>query len=88
MENEELSAPTSRTVQRIMAAACAGFEHDCRQARKGLRVSMAVNVFGMGTLIPNNLADDVEDANTTQPGENHASFSLEATGFLGRAAAA
>lgn len=49
----------------LMEAASAGFEHDCRQARRGLRVSMAVNVFGIGTLIPNNWAsEDAPEANS------------------------
>ncbi len=47
-----------------MEAASAGFEHDCRQARRDLRMSVAVNVFGIGTLIPNNSAsEDAPQAN-------------------------
>lgn len=39
----------------------AGFELDCRQARRGFKVSMAVKVFGVGSLLPNNLAGGESD---------------------------
>lgn len=45
----------------IMDEACAGFEYDCRQARRGFKVSIAVKIFGVGTLLPNNLVGDERD---------------------------
>ncbi|MNI06798.1 hypothetical protein D3C73_597920 [compost metagenome] len=43
-----------------MEKAHAGFEFDCQQACRALKVCIAVNVFGVGTLLPNALplADD------------------------------
>ncbi|MDR7054277.1 hypothetical protein J2W70_001627 [Pseudomonas koreensis] len=58
MKNSKVSALTSEHFQRLMEHAYAGFELDCKQACRGLKVSMAVNVFGLGTLMPNNFADD------------------------------
>lgn len=58
MEKTKLSRPTSNFFESVMEKACASFEADCSQARRGLRVSMAVKVFGVGTLIPNNLGDE------------------------------
>lgn len=40
-----------------MADALAGFEMDCKMACRGMKVSMAVKVFGVGTLLPNDLSD-------------------------------
>ena len=40
-----------------MANALAGFEMDCKMACRGMKVSMAVKVFGVGTLLPNDLSD-------------------------------
>ena len=61
MNNVKVSSLAIEPFGHLMEAASAGFEHDCRQARRGLRMSVAVNVFGIGTLIPNNSAS--EDAN-------------------------
>lgn len=58
MKNSKVSALTSDYFQHLMEQASAGFELDCKQACRGLRVSMAVKVFGMGTLLPNNFADE------------------------------
>ena len=41
--------------EQSMQAALAEFEVDSRQACRALRVSIAVNVFGVGTLLPNEL---------------------------------
>lgn len=40
-----------------MSHAVAGFDVDSRLACRGLQVSMAVKVFGVGTLLPNDLSD-------------------------------
>ena len=40
-----------------MANALAGFEMDCKMACRGMKVLMAVKVFGVGTLLPNDLSD-------------------------------
>ncbi|MCW8277887.1 hypothetical protein IMF27_21815 [Pseudomonas sp. PCH199] len=45
----------------LMDEASAGFELDCRQTCRGMKVSLAVNVFGIGTVLPNNLADQQND---------------------------
>lgn len=58
MKNSKVSALTSEHFQRLMEHAYAGFELDCKQACRGLKVSMAVNVFGLGTLLPNNFAEE------------------------------
>lgn len=39
-----------------MRHALSAFEADSTAACRALKVSMAVNVFGVGTLLPNNLA--------------------------------
>lgn len=78
MKNSKVSALTSEHFQRLMEHAYAGFELDCKQACRGLKVSMAVNVFGLGTLLPNNFAEEtavppadehpaVDDALPTMP---------------------
>lgn len=38
-----------------MKKALSGFESDSRLACRGLQVSIAVHVFGVGTLLPNDL---------------------------------
>lgn len=58
MKSSKVLALTSEHFQRLMEHAYAGFELDCKQACRGLKVSMAVNVFGLGTLLPNNFADE------------------------------
>ena len=50
MKNSKVLALTSEHFQRLMEHAYAGFELDCKQACRGLKVSMAVNVFGLGIL--------------------------------------
>lgn len=65
MKSSKVLALTSEHFQRLMEQASAGFELDCRQACRGLKVSMAVNVFGLGTLLPNNFADEI----TVQPSD-------------------
>ena len=67
MKSSKVLALTSEHFQRLMEQASAGFELDCRQACRGLKVSMAVNVFGLGTLLPNNFADET----TVQPWDEH-----------------
>jgi hypothetical protein len=64
MKNVKVSSLAIEPFGHLMEAASAGFEHDCRQARRGLRMSVAVNVFGIGALIPNNSAsEDAPQAN-------------------------
>ncbi|MDR6162561.1 hypothetical protein [Pseudomonas fluorescens] len=67
MKSSKVLALTSEHFQRLMEQASAGFELDCRQACRGLKVSMAVNVFGLGTLLPNNFAEET----TVQPPVDH-----------------
>ncbi|MBC3209435.1 hypothetical protein HU755_21760 [Pseudomonas sp. SWRI111] len=71
MKNSKVSTLTSHHFEQLLEQASAGFELDCKQACRGLRVSMAVNVFGMGTLLPNNFAD--EDT-VSKPTERYASM--------------
>ncbi len=42
-------------LERSLLTALAGFEMDSRQACRALQVSIALNVFGVGTLLPNEL---------------------------------
>ncbi len=39
----------------LFASRLQSFEVEAMRARRGLRVAVAVNVFGVGTLLPNNL---------------------------------
>lgn len=58
MENDvSLSIPVPAQRQKCFAQALSGFELDSRQARRALRVSIAINGFGVGTLLPNDLGD-------------------------------
>lgn len=41
-----------------------GFDAEAQTARRALRVSMALNVFGVGTLLPNDLPHDEGDRAT------------------------
>lgn len=71
--------------QHLMDAACAGFEVDCKQACRGLKVSIAVKVFGMGTLIPNNFADEnVGHKSNSQHEANDAAYVPETPEFARR----
>ena len=58
MKNIKGTPLSSDPFHHLMEEACARFELDCKQACRGLKVSIAVKVFGMGTLIPNNFADE------------------------------
>lgn len=42
---------------KVMDQASAGYALYCRQACRGLKIYMAVHVFGVGTLLPNDLSD-------------------------------
>jgi len=42
-----------------MRHAVTGFEVDSRKARRGLRVAIALNVFGLGTLLANDLPESL-----------------------------
>lgn len=57
MKSNKRSTLTFDPFQHLMDHASAGFELDCKQACRGFKVHMAVKIFGMGRLIPNNLAD-------------------------------
>jgi len=46
--------------------AVSSFEVDSLQACRALRVSMAVNVFGVGTLLPNELGDRADPSRRGQ----------------------
>jgi|GEM_PF-2489513 hypothetical protein len=67
MKSSKVTALTSEHFQRLMEHAYAGFELDCKQACRGMKVSMAVNVFGLGTLLPNNFADETEVPPSDEP---------------------
>jgi len=67
MKSSKVSALTAEHFQRLMEHAYACFELDCKQACRGLKVSMAVNVFGLGTLLPNNFAEET----TVPPADEH-----------------
>ncbi len=71
MKNSKILALTSEHFQRLMEHAYAGFELDCKQACRGLKVSMAVKVFGMGRLLPNNFADEDAVAELDAPSDIH-----------------
>lgn len=53
-------------VARLFSSSLQGFEIDAIRACRGFQVAMAVNVFGVGTLLPNNL---------TEPGAARSSLS-------------
>ncbi len=42
---------------RLFSSTLQGFEIDAIRACRGFQVAMAVNVFGVGTLLPNHLAE-------------------------------
>jgi len=48
VEKSSLSAKT-------FSASLLGFEVDAMNVRRGFQVAMAINVFGVGTLLPNEL---------------------------------
>lgn len=52
-EFETVKPPTK--ADRLFASSLQGFEIDAIRACRGLQVTMAVNVFGVGTLLPNTL---------------------------------
>lgn len=61
MENDTSQfMPVSGDGQRWFSQALSGFELESRQASRALRVSIAINVFGVGTLLPNDLGDRAE----------------------------
>lgn len=46
-------------IERIMTKASDSYELECRVTCRALKVSIAINGFGLGILLPNNLADDI-----------------------------
>lgn len=46
----------------LFASRLQSFEVEAMRARRGLRVAVAVNVFGVGTLLPNNLEHSASKA--------------------------
>lgn len=56
---------------RLMRQALAGFEVDSRQACRALRVSMAIHVFGVGTLLENDLPPRVLPPSAAQRMASH-----------------
>lgn len=60
MQTQTNSAPAGKSggMPRWMSMALIGFDVDSKMACRGLRVSVAVNVFGVGTLLPNDLDDE------------------------------
>jgi hypothetical protein len=75
MGKKSFNSPDLDFFQSVMAEARAGFEFECRQACRGLRVGMAVNVFGIGTILPNNLPPQQNDyqwiGSRTKPEPGH-----------------
>ncbi|VVM43713.1 hypothetical protein PS645_00383 [Pseudomonas fluorescens] len=57
MEPDNSTVSVKDHFNKVMDRAFAGFEHDCRQACRGLKVYMAAIIFGVGTLLPNDLSD-------------------------------
>lgn len=89
MKNIKTNPLSSDPFQHLMEEACARFELDCKQACRGLKVSIAVKVFGMGTLIPNNFADEeVAREPNTQLKLSEGAYLPEATEFARRPASA
>ncbi|WP_431034780.1 hypothetical protein [Pseudomonas yamanorum] len=43
----------------IMRTACDSYDYECRENCRGLKVNIAVNIFGVGTLIPNDLGEEL-----------------------------
>lgn len=85
MGKKSFNSPDLDFFQSVMAEARAGFELDCRQACRGLRVSMAVNVFGIGTILPNNLSPQQNDyqwvGSRTKPETGHSGEPRQTTNF-------
>ncbi|MFJ3366560.1 hypothetical protein [Pseudomonas sp. NPDC086251] len=85
MGKKSFKSPDLDLFQSVMAEASAGFELDCRQACRGLRVSMAVNVFGIGTILPNNLSPQQNDyqwiGSRSKPDTVHSGESRQTTNF-------
>lgn len=52
-----LFSPTAACEQVWFSQAVSSFEVDSQQLTRALRASVAVNVFGIGTLLPNDLGD-------------------------------
>lgn len=48
-------------VEHLMSQALAEFEAESRMACRALRVRMAVMTFGVGSILPNDLPDDVAE---------------------------
>lgn len=44
-------------VAHVFSSSLQGFNNDAISARRGFQVAMAVNVFGVGTLLPNTLTE-------------------------------
>ncbi|MBV4484561.1 hypothetical protein HU727_003030 [Pseudomonas sp. SWRI153] len=89
MKNVKDSQPTADPSQQLLEKASAAFERDCQQACRRLRVHIALNVFGVGTLIPNNLADEYPDHDASaQSQRGDASYRPAMTLFADSASAA
>lgn len=89
MKNIKGTPLSSEPFHHLMLEACARFELDCKQACRGLKVSIAVKVFGMGTLIPNNFADEeVGREPNMQLKLSEGAYLPEATEFARRPASA
>lgn len=55
----------------LMREALAEFEADSRLACRALRVCMAVKVFGVGTVLPNELPEELPAASIHQSSISH-----------------
>ena len=76
MQTQTNSAPAGKSggMPRWMSMALSGFDVDSKMACRGLRVSVAVKVFGVGTLLPNDL-DDKSDLHE-MPSQDDSSVGL------------
>jgi hypothetical protein len=67
MENDVLQLRPAATGEQVwFSQAVSSFEVDSLRACRALRVSMAVNVFGVGTLLPNDLGDRADLSGRSQ----------------------
>lgn len=57
MKNPTISPSAPQQQPRWIDHALAAFEMESTQICRGFRASVAVNVFGVGTLLPNDLTD-------------------------------
>lgn len=57
--DESQTVPLHDYIERIMTKAYESYKLECRVTCRALKVSIAINEFGLGVLLPNNLADGI-----------------------------